>query len=339
MYFAGIDAHLNYLVVAVVDKSGELLLEERVPSAEPNRLLEVLAPRRPLEVVVETCQFWPWIHDLLVGEGIGFHLAHAKRLKAIASSPQKSDAIDAKLLARLLAAGLIPEVYPKSAPQRESARLVRHRAVLVRQRTAAANRIHGQLQQQRLSLAREKLLRKETRAWLKAEAWPRLSREQRRLLQTHLRLIDTLSAMIRRLDRQIRRQGRAQPLVCLLESIPGIGPYRGLLLAAECSPISRFPRREHLVSYAGLAPITRSSGGHTRHGPIPKGANRWVRGALVSAIPSHLRAAPESELSRYYERLKQRLGWRTARVAAARKLARIVHTMLCSGEGWRAQAA
>jgi transposase len=81
--------------------------------------------------------------------------------------------------------------------------------------------------------------------------------------------------------------------------------------------------------------VTRSSGGHTRHGSIPQGANRWVRGALVSAIPSHVRAAPESTLSAYYSRLKERLGWRVARVAAARKLVRSIHSMLRTGEAWR----
>ena len=75
MYYAGIDAHLTYLVIAAVDKSGTLVLEERVSNAEPKRLLGVLEPYRPLEAVVETCQFWPWIHDLLVPAGIGFHRA------------------------------------------------------------------------------------------------------------------------------------------------------------------------------------------------------------------------------------------------------------------------
>lgn len=118
-------------------------------------------------------------------------------------------------------------------------------------------------------------------------------------------------------------------------TIPGIGPYRGLLLANEISPVDRFPRDGQLVSYGGLAPTTRSSGGHTRHGSIPKEANRWVRGALVSAIPSHVRVAPESALSAHYEKLKARLGWQVARVATARKLARIIYRMLKSGEPWR----
>src|SRR3989454_8366921 len=63
----------------------------------------------------------------------------------------------------------------------------------------------------------------------------------------------------------------------LLATIPEIASYRSLLLAAELSPLSRFPRVEHLASYAGLAPVTRSSGGHTRHGSIPQGANREPR--------------------------------------------------------------
>ena len=83
--------------------------------------------------------------------------------------------------------------------------------------------------------------------------------------------------------------------------------------------------------------MTRSSGGHTRHGSIPQGANRWVRGALVSAIPSHVRTAPHSSVTRAYEQLTARLGWRVARVAAARKLLRIIYVMLRRSEAWRSE--
>jgi len=41
-------------------------LETTVSTKEPERLLAALAPYRPLEVVVETCPFWPWLYDLLV---------------------------------------------------------------------------------------------------------------------------------------------------------------------------------------------------------------------------------------------------------------------------------
>jgi len=79
MYYAGLDAHLRYVSVAVLNKMGAVALETSVSTREPERLLAALAPYRPLEVVVETCPFWPWLYDLLVPAGIGFHLAHAKQ--------------------------------------------------------------------------------------------------------------------------------------------------------------------------------------------------------------------------------------------------------------------
>lgn len=235
----------------------------------------------------------------------------------------------------MLLSGLIPDAYPRRPEQREKLRLLRHRAVLVRERTRLACRIHAQLQQSRVLIEREKLLRKQTREWVETEAWPRLTAEQRALVSTHFELIDALNPLVAELDGRIQRESEANPQARLLMMIPGIGPYRGLLLETEISPVQRFPSDRQLVSYAGLAPSTRSSGGRTRHGSIPKRANRWVRGALVSAIPSHVRVAPESALSAKYDALKGRLGWQVARIATARKLTRIVYRMLRSGEAWR----
>ena len=335
MYYGGIDAHRSYLTVAIMDKEGNVVRERKRVPIGGEAMLEALEGFRPLEVAVETCPFWPWIHDVLEPTEIGFHLAHASELEAIAKAETKTDSVDARLLARMLAANLIPEVYPKPAVQREIVHLVRHRAALVAQRTGLVCRIHSQLHQQGLELAREKLLGQEGRRWLLEEAWLQLSVEQRVLVKTHLELIDTLGLQIEHLDGRIEEQALENPGACLLQTIPGIGPYRSLQLVGEITPISRFPSPDHLVSYAGLAPRTRSSGGKTRYGSTPKAANRWVRGALVSAIPSHMRSTPESWLGTYYERQKERIGWQKARVAAARRLCRAIHAMLSTGEVWR----
>ncbi|MGD2070422.1 MAG: IS110 family transposase [Gemmatimonadota bacterium] len=336
MYYGGIDAHRTYLTVAITDKEGTLLEEHgRVPIGDGEPILEVLDEFRPLEVAVETCPFWPWIYDVLEPTDIGFHLAHASELEAIANAETKTDSVDARLLARMLAANLIPEVYPKPASQREIVQLVRHRAALVTERTRLACRIHSHLHQQGLHLKREKLLGQEGRRWLRQEAWPWLSVEQRALAETHLELIDTLDPQIKQLDQRIEARSLDHAGAVVLQTIPGIGPYRSLLLVGEILPISRFPSPNHLVSYAGLAPRTRSSGGKTRYGSTPQGANRWVRGALVSAIPSHMRSTPDSSLGTYYERQKERIGWQKARVASARKLCRVIYAMLSTGEVWR----
>lgn len=335
MPVAGIDLHATYLVVTIVSNGGSILHKpRRIRNSEAGGLVELLEPHKPLEVVVEASGMWPWLFDRLDGPNIHVVLAHPKRLRAIADSKYKTDAIDAELLARMRLVDLVPEVFPKPPEQREQATLVRHRARLVRDRTAVLGRIHAELHSIGVTLPRGRLNTREGRDWVHTEAWPRLRPQQRLLIQTHERLIDQLSMMIKGLDKKVRSVGRRIPAVQLLETIPGIGPFRALLIATEVLPISRFKNPKHLVSYAGLAPRSSRSGQSVRYGSIPAGANRWLRGAFVQAALSHYRAAPDSWLSRFYEDKKERIGWRVARVAAARRLARAAHAMLRSGQVW-----
>ena len=336
MFVAGIDGHATYSVIAIVSNSGELVHKPaRIPNADSDRLVGLLEEHRPVEVVVETCPAWPWLFDLLERPGIHFVLAHAKRLRAIADSTYKRDEVDAELLARMRLAGLIPEVHPKSIEQREQAALLRNRTGMVRLRTATASRIHAQLHSVGLHMARGHLLTRKGYRWVRSEAWPLLGAERRLFIRMQWHIIAQLTPMIRALDKRIERAGQGIPTVALLRTVPGIGPYRALLIATETLPIERFPTPAHLVSYAGLAPRSSQSGLRPiRHGSIPAGANRWLRGAFVRAVVSHIAHAPDSWLSRSYEQTRQRLSWQVARVATARRLARAVHAMLRTGEVW-----
>ena len=340
MNVAGVDAHTTYLVVVIVDREGRRVEDpKRIRLSEEARLLELLDRMAPVELVVETSPSWPWLYDLVKDrEGVGFVLAHATKLRAIAEANYKRDEIDAELLARMRLAGLIPEVYTKSSTQRQHAVLVRHRQVLRRNRTAAVNRIHAQLHAVGLRLERGRLLTKQGRRWVGEHAWPKWGAEQRHLAGTHFELIDQLTTLMQGLDRRVRTVSAEIPATGILQSIPGIGAFRSLVLATEILPVERFPTPAHLVSYAGLAPRSRSSGlAPIRFGRIPAGANRWLRNALVQAVVTHHTHAPESWLSTYYDVLKERRGWQVARVATARKLARAIHAMLRTGELWRGE--
>src|SRR4029453_1548390 len=136
-------------------------------------------------------------------------------------------------------------------------------------------------------------------------------------------------------------QGAAPiPEARLLATVPGIGPHRALLICAEALPITRFRTAGHLASYAGLVPGSSQSGQRgVRHGALPAGANRWLRGALVRAVVSHVQHAPDSWLTAYYATQKARRGWPVARVAGARKTARAIHAMLRTETPWRDRPA
>ena len=337
MFFAGIDAHTRYVVVVVINRMGERVLgPTRVRVDQRERLVTLLAPYRPVDAIMETSSSWPWLHEVLTGAGVQFVLAHARRLRAIAEANYKRDDIDAELLARMRLAGLIPSVYPTPAAQREWGTLLRHRVTLVTQRTALVNRIHAQLHMRGLHLARGRLLTQAGQQWVLTEAWPALGYEQRALVRSHLQVIAELRPLIRALDGHIAQVAATIPQAQLLATIVGIGPVRALMICTEALPITRFPSPGHLASYAGLVPCSKQSGvGPVRHGAIPAGANRWLRGALVRAVVSHVKHAPDSWLTRYYGTQKARVGWPTARVATARKLARVIHAMLRTNTCWK----
>jgi transposase len=207
---------------------------------------------------------------------------------------------------------------------------------LVTQRTALVNRIHAQLHMRGLHLERGRLLTRAGRQWVRTDAFPHLGLEQRALVRSHLRVIAGLRPLLRAIDRHVEEVAATIPQAQLLRTVAGIGPQRALIICAEVLPITRFRTPGHLASYAGLVPKSKQSGERpVRHGTIPAGANRWLRGALVRAVVSHVQNAPDSWLTHYYLAQKARVGWPTARVAAARKLARAIHAMLRTNTCWK----
>ena len=98
MFVAGIDAHVTYVVVAIVSNDGVLVQKPlRIRNGESRRLVELLEAHHPLEVVVEASPAWPWLYDLLAGPRCRFVLAHPKKLRVIAEANYKNDALDATL--------------------------------------------------------------------------------------------------------------------------------------------------------------------------------------------------------------------------------------------------
>ncbi len=78
-------------------------------------------------------------------------MANAHAVKLIGSSLVKTDKRDVLNLARLLAAGLIPEVWVPPKHVRDLRTLILHRRYLVKRRTAAKNRLHNLLMAQHVT--------------------------------------------------------------------------------------------------------------------------------------------------------------------------------------------
>jgi transposase len=108
MNSVGIDLHRKRSHVAVLDADGAQLLSRRIVN-DPQTFLELLAGiEGESRIALEATYGWEWLADLLEEAGYELHLAHPLRTKAIAAARVKTDAVDARTLAHLLRADLLP---------------------------------------------------------------------------------------------------------------------------------------------------------------------------------------------------------------------------------------
>src|SRR5919201_541561 len=119
MLYSGIDLHKRSLVIHTVDAEGRVAREAELATHREAVAAYFATLPGPHRAVVECVQSWYWLRDLLVPRGIDLRLGHAKYLKAISYAKVKTDRVDARTLAQLLRADLIPEAHMISPDQRE----------------------------------------------------------------------------------------------------------------------------------------------------------------------------------------------------------------------------
>src|SRR5262249_18920654 len=203
--------------------------------------------------------------SLLEAEGIELHLAHPRQTKAIAAARVKTDAVDARALAHLLRADLLPEAYVAPRGLRELRELLRHQIGLSRLRTALKNRVHALLARQGIQRGRAELFGPRGRRFLAELALPEPTR---RRLESLLALIADFDRELTAVKRDLQACAKDDPRVRVLTRIPGVGSFIALLVIAEVGDVGRFPSARHVASFAGLTPRVRNAGERIRLGPI-----------------------------------------------------------------------
>jgi transposase len=205
-------------------------------------------------VAFEAAYGWGWLVELLEELELEPHLVHPSRCKAIASARLKDDKVDARTLAQLLRADLLPEAWIAPQQVRDLRALLRHRASLVRLSTAAKNRIHAVLADRGIG-QQTGLWTGIGRVWLAELPLPPTPRA---IVEDYLALLDGLAEPITRLERQIAALAKPDPRVQALMVLPGVGRLTAMTLVAEIGDIGRFPTARKLCAWAGLTPAVRN---------------------------------------------------------------------------------
>jgi transposase len=114
-----------------------------------------------------------------------------------------------------------------------------------------------------------------------------------------------------------------------LETVPGVGPIVALTALAVFAEVERFASAKHVASYAGLVPSPYQSGDRDRHGHITKRGSAELRTMLCEA--AHHARRPSHPLPPYFLKLCARRGYKTAIVAVAHRLCRVLYALLRDG--------
>ena len=330
MRFIGLDVHLEFCEIAICE-------DGKVRSAG-----RVLTTPRALDVLAESLR----PDDQIALEATGNALAIARRiephvarvvvavrreLRAITEAKVKTDRLDAQMLARLLAAGVLNGCWLPDETTRSLRRRLARRAQLVRHRTRCKNEVHAVLM--RNLKGRPPMtdaFGKSGRVWLSGVELPR---DERQTVDGCLRQIDFLNEEVAILEREIAIHALDSAEIKRLMTVPGVSLMTAATFMAAVGDIDRFQSPRKLVGYLGLDPRVRQSGSErARHGRISKQGASQTRAMLAEA--AFVSVSTPGPMRAFYQRVSARRGKQVAIIAVARKLVVLFWHMLTRDEDY-----
>ncbi len=334
----GCDAHKKFSVFVSVDHAGKSSRSVHVDHDRDLycKYLRSLPPES--DIALEATGHWYWIVDAMEAAGHHPHLANPFEAKRRMAKSNKTDALDARGLAILLRCGTLPESWIPPGELRDQRELLRTRTALRDLRTSLKHRIHAGIDRYGLHAdAISDLFGTKGRAYL-ASILEALPPETAQMIAMQLHAIDQLEEKIEAIERRIAETLKASPEIRLLRTVPGLGPILAPLVWLEIGDFERFPRAEHLASYAGLVPRIIASGGYIRHGSTCRNVNHYLKWAFVEAANCAIRmkAQRHQHIGLLYQRLYPAKGHGRAAVAVARHLAEASYWVLRKRQNYRA---
>lgn len=325
--YAGLDVSDKSTHICVVDVEGAVIRRDCVAS-DPVVLAKWLRRHCPglVRVVLETGPLSTFLYHGLIEHAVPVNCICARHAKkALSARINKSDVNDAESLAQLARTGWFKAVHMKAGATHIDRAALKIRAQLMTARIAMANQLRGMLKLFGLRMGNVTTpgKRRERLAALFTQR-PDLGP----VFAPLITCIEALEAQLASSSRLLDARAAADPVCARLMSVPGVGPITALTFKASIEDPGRFAKGADAGAYAGLAPRRSQSGERDYNGRISKAGDAMLRSALYEAANTLLvRVKRPFALQIWGRKLAETKGPKRARVAVARKLAVLLHTL------------
>lgn len=328
----GLDVHRDFCEVAIAE-NGEIRSCGRIATT-PEQLELFGASLHPRDRVALEVSGSAWEVARILEPHVARVVVVSAADTGIRQARAKTDRLDARTLARLLAAGELDAVYSPDERCRVMRRRLSRREQLVRARSRAKNEIHAVLVRRLVGRPPvSDLFGVKGRRWL---AELELPLEESETIEACMRHIEFLDCEIAAVEQQIAAEALRSAEIRRLMTVPGVNVICAAAFLAAVGDIHRFGNPRALVGYLGLDPrVYQSGSAPAKGGRISKQGSPSARWALVEAAWSVVRQPGPQHA--FYERLRARRGHGIAVVASARKLACLFWFLLTRGEDYAHQ--
>jgi transposase len=333
-HYAGLDVSVKETSICIVDETGKICRELKVPS-HPEDLLRVLQDPawNLVRIGLEAGPLSQWLFSGLTEAGLPVVCIETRHAKAyLKAQVNKTDRNDARGIAQMMRVNLFRPVHVKTLASQKQRALLTARKLLQGKAIAIENDIRGLLRNFGLKVGVVGTVKFEQRIRDLVEDMPDLSELMEVLLEARRKLREQFTKLHRKLLAIVR-----DDTVCRrLMSVPGVGAVTALAFRATIDVPARFRNSKAVGASLGLTPAQHQSGESSRIGRISLCGDGMMRALLFeSALTMLTRSAKWSWLKAWAMKVARNRGLKKAIVALARRLAVIMHRMWVDGTEFR----
>src|SRR5215213_3574121 len=233
--YVALDIHKKYSVIGGVDREARVVLHAvRVEHADLEGWLKKNLRSTDYVVFESTTNAWH-VYDLLEPLVERVVVANPAKVKQIANARVKTDVRDTFILARLLAANLVPDVWVPPVHVRELRQLLSQRRQLVETHTQIVNRMHSVAHRHHLQHERGKRFNEKNTVWQRDK---RLSKVEQFQLELEMENRAYIEKQISRIGKEVTKMSHQKPWAESMTYLMQLPGFPGTARQGRCGVIT-----------------------------------------------------------------------------------------------------